>query len=192
MHKTCCWAVLWVVCMGKYYKRFTPKHHLPLQPPEIKENEFWGEFPFVLLPWAPPCSHPRPASYGRQEGGPAASCSFLGLWQQLALVAPAQREEVLQKCGLSGVWVLRVKTQWHARTVYTSESWIWDGKSLRLFTQQTAWLWQNADNKFHSWWLLGSSSASLHPAPWGWVFAFSLHVLQSLWLALIAKWMLIT
>lgn len=38
----------------------------------------------------------------------------------------------------------------------------------------SAWLWQKADNKFHSCWLLGTSSASLCPAPRGWVFPFSL------------------
>lgn len=94
--------------------------------------------------------------------------------------------------GLSVLQVLYVKAQWHVRTIYTSERWIWDAKSLRPFTQWPAWLWQSADTKFHSWWFLCTSSASLYPASRGWVLAFTLRFLQSLWLALIAKRMLIT
>lgn len=54
--------------MGKYYKRFTPKHHLPLQPPEIKENEFRGELLFIFASLGTPVFPPS-ACFLRQVGG---------------------------------------------------------------------------------------------------------------------------
>lgn len=90
--------------------RELPKAPAPRQPPEKEDRrEKKGERPFALLAWAPLCSHPRPAAYGRSVHEPLAA-AWCG--------CPSTEGRVLQTCrDVHGVQLLHVKTQGHIRTM---------------------------------------------------------------------------